>query len=374
MRVVIAPDKYKGTASARVVAEAMGRGVVRAWPDADVALVPMADGGEGTVEALVSALGGRTTRHRVTGPLGAPVQGFTAQLSDGRVVLEMASSSGLALVPDHERDPLLATSYGTGELMLAALRMSPAQVLVGLGGSASTDGGSGAARAAGWRFLDARGNDLPPGGGALGSLRRIDDAGVLEEMKGARIQGVTDVGSPLLGPRGAAAVFGPQKGASATEIEVLEKGLATLSSRIHTDLGKDVAVTPGAGAAGGMGAGLIAFFDAHLVGGFETVAEAANLKGALRTADLVITGEGHLDRQSLGGKVPIGVARLARDAGVECLAVCGRVSVPAPDLASHGISRALGLEDELGAEQARAHAAASIAEVTARLLASHRGM
>ena len=369
MRIVIAPDKYKGTASARVVAEAMGRGAARARPGAEVALFPMADGGEGTLEALLSALGGRIVRHRVTGPLGAPARGLTARLSDDRVVLEMASSSGLALVAGHERDPLRASSYGTGELILAALRTRPAQVLVGLGGSASTDGGSGAARAVGWRFLDARGNDLPPGGGALKSLRRIDPAGVVEEMKGARIQGLTDVGCPLLGPRGAAAAFGPQKGASEADVEVLEEGLANLASRIRADLGEDVAGAVGAGAAGGMGAGLIAFFGASLEGGFETVAEAANLRSALGTADLVITGEGHLDHQSLGGKVPIGVARLARDAHVECLAVCGRVSVPAPELATHGIKRALGLEDELGSERAHAHAADSIAEVTARLLA-----
>ena len=366
MLVLIAPDKFKGTLTAVEVARAMRSGVLRAQPNASVELCPVADGGDGTAETLCQALGGTFSSVVVSGPLGAPVDAPLYLLDDERVVIEMAQASGLALLGG-EKDPLRASSFGTGELLGAALEQisDDGEVLVAIGGSASTDGGIGAASARGWRFLDAGGRDLEPGGGALVNLTAIEPPG---DVVRAQITGVCDVDNPLLGPSGAARVFGPQKGASPDEIELLERGLCVLAERITQDLGVEVTSISGGGAAGGMGAGLVAFFGGALEPGFEAIAAAVDLRAALGRADLVVTGEGSLDEQSLAGKAPIGVARMAAEAGVPCLAIAGRIALGPSRLAEVGVSDAIDLVSEFGERRSLAEPAAVVADAAAALL------
>jgi glycerate kinase len=301
----------------------------------------MADGGEGTVAALLAARGGRVTTFTVTDPLGSKVHAEVGVMENGTACIEMAAASGLQLVSASRRDPLAAHSDGTGELIRAAAKMGVRHIVVGVGGSATSDGGTGAARALGWRFLDAAGNDLPPGGGALVDLARIDASRALR--LDADIVGACDVDSPLLGPVGAARRFARQKGADADATDRLEEGLARLAQRVREDLDVDVASVPGAGAGGGTGAGLVAFFGARLEPGFDLIARESSLEGAVRDADLVVTGEGRLDDQSLRGKVPIGVARVARAARTTCLAVVGDLALDRAEWRRAGFDFAVGL-------------------------------
>jgi glycerate kinase len=370
VRVLIVPDKFKGTRSAPEVARAIAAGVRRARPEAEVDLLPLADGGDGTVDALVAGIGGRIERVPVTGPLGDTVEAPLGWLDDGRVVIEMAAASGLALVPPGSRAPLRATSRGTGELIARVLerREGGATVIVGLGGSASTDGGTGAASALGWRFLDRRGRELAPGGGELRRLAAIDGSDVSPALASGGLVGASDVGNPLLGGRGAAHTFAPQKGASPHEVDLLEEGLTALARCIERDLGIAVAERWGAGACGGIGAGLIAFCGARLEAGFALVASVTGLEDAIASADIVITGEGHLDDQSLGGKAPVGVARLARRAGVPCIAIAGVVSVDEQALRREGITRAVSLVEAVGSERATSDVDAALEEVAAGVL------
>jgi glycerate 2-kinase len=371
VHVVIAPDKFKGTLTASEVAEALAKGVRAAIPHVSLALRPIGDGGEGTIDALLLAHGGRISAKRVSGPMGEPVQASLAHLADGSCALEMSSAAGLILVDPSRRDALASSTRGLGELIAAALDEGERRILVGLGGSASTDGGTGAAKAVGWRFLDAAGGELPPGGGSLRYLARIDNSGVRPEVSAAAIVAACDVDNPLLGDSGAARVFAPQKSASPEEVEILEEGLATLATRIKEDLGMDVAGLAGSGAAGGTGAGLRAFFGAELGAGFEVVSEAANLRDEIDEADLVMTGEGSLDDQSLGGKAPIGVARMARGFEVPCYAVAGEVSADPGALKREGILGSASLIEAVGKERAFADPAGSIVVATKALLRKH---
>jgi glycerate kinase len=369
VRILIAPDKFKGTLTAVEVARAMRAGVLSALPDASVELCPVADGGDGTAETLCEALGGTRSFAVVSGPLGAPVEAPLYRLDDGRVVIEMAQASGLTLL-EGKKDPLRASSFGTGELLGAALEQAAGdgEILIAIGGSASTDGGTGAARARGWRFLDAAGRDLDPGGGALVHLATIDPP---NETRRAAITGFSDVDNPLLGPSGAAPVFAPQKGASQGEVELLERGLGVLAERIAQDLGLDVASLSGGGAAGGMGAGLVAFFGGSLEAGFEAIAAAVELEAALGRADLVLTGEGSLDEQSLAGKAPIGVSRMAAAAGVPCLAIAGRVALDSSKLAEVGVLEAMDLVLVSGERRALGEPAAAVTDAVATLLSRY---
>ncbi len=330
MRVLVAPDKFRGTLSAAEAARAIAAGWRRVRPSDRVEEVPMADGGEGTLDALLSVLGGERRRVRVRGPLGDPVDaafGLTAE-RPARAVVEMAAASGLALVSEPRRDPLRASTYGTGELIRAACRAGAREVIVGLGGSATTDGGAGMAQALGIRLLDAEGREVGSGGGgALVQLAGIDAGGLDPDVRRARFVAACDVEAPLTGPGGAAAVFGPQKGASRADVEVLDRALAHLAAIIHRDLGLDLRDVPGAGAAGGLGAGLVAFLGAHLRPGVGVVMEAVGLPARIEAADLVITGEGSFDAQSLLGKVAGGVIRAAREVGVPVVVLCGRSEV-----------------------------------------------
>ena len=371
MLILIAPDKFKETLSASEVARAIAEGAGRILPEAETALHPVGDGGEGTLEALVTSVGGRMETVTVTDPLGGPVDAPLGRLDDGRIALEVAAASGLTLVPRSRRDAMRATSRGTGELILAGLDDGkPISAIVGIGGSASTDGGTGAASAAGWRFLDSRGRELPPGGGALIDLARIDGTAVDPRLARCSMAGAADIDNPLFGARGAAYVFGPQKGASTEQVAVLDDGLANLAERVRGDLDADkgLAERPGAGAAGGLGFGLAAFFGAELRSGFGVVAEATGLASAIAGADLVITGEGRLDAGSLGGKAPIGVARMARDAGVPCLAVVGISEVDRRELRAEGIVEIASLVDTVGQDRALNDTGAALAETAAELL------
>ncbi len=322
MRVLIAPQEFKGTLTADEAAQAIATGLSSAFPGWQLDLLPMADGGPGTTAALLTALGGEERRLTVHDPLMRPVEAGWARLNSGVGVVECAAASGLWRLALDELDARRASSYGTGQLIADALDAGCDEVIVGLGGSATNDGGAGMAQALGYRFLDASGADLPPGGAALARLDRIDMAGRHPRIASVRIAGATDVTNPLCGPQGASAVYGPQKGADAVAVAELDAALRHFAGIVGRDLGVAVAERPGTGAAGGLGAGLIAFLGAELRSGAELVGEVAGLEARLRAADIVVTGEGRLDGQTAFGKGPLHVARLARALGrpVVCLA------------------------------------------------------
>lgn len=340
LRVVIAPDSFKGAATAREVANAIAAGLLRVTPELDVVTRPMADGGEGTVEALVDGTGGQIITETVTGPLGEPVSARYGLLGDGETaVIEMAAAAGLPLVPADRRDPRVTTTFGVGELVSRALDRGARRLILGIGGSATNDGGAGFAQALGARLLDAEGRPLPPGGAALSRLDRIDVAGLDPRLRQVRCLVACDVDNPLTGPRGAAAVFGPQKGATPATVAELDAALARFAAVVARDLGVEIGDRPGAGAAGGLGGGLLAFCNADLRPGVEIVIEATGLRTALVDADLVITGEGRLDGQTMSGKTPFGVLRAARQvrgADVPVILLGGSIGPGAETLYEHG--------------------------------------
>jgi glycerate kinase len=366
VRVLIAPDKYRGTLTAVEAARAIATGWRRVRPDDRLLEVPLADGGEGTMDALVSALGGERRSARVRGPLGDPVEASFALVPSGGVtvgVVESARASGLALVSEDRRDPLRATTRGTGDLILSAVRGGASEILVCLGGSATTDAGAGMAQALGVRLLDAAGAPIPPGGAGLLELARIDGSGLDRVVGRVGVQAACDVDGPLTGPHGAAHVFGPQKGASAEEVLLLDRALAHFAAVVHRDLGIDVRTVPGAGAAGGLGAGLAAFLGARLRPGAELVMDAAGFWAQLADADLVITGEGAFDASTLRGKVPAGVLAAARAAAVPALVLCGRSELPAEGFEVRSLTERFGEERSLGdARRALEDLATEIAE------------
>ncbi|MGZ3300499.1 MAG: glycerate kinase [Isosphaeraceae bacterium] len=338
MRVVIAPDKFKGSLTALEAAEAMARGLSRVDPSAEIDRVPMADGGEGTVAALVAATGGSYRTVTVTGPLGDPVVASFGLLGDGRTaVLEMASASGLWLVPPALRDPLRATTRGTGQLLLAALKAGARRVIVGIGGSATNDGGAGLGQALGFRLLDTHGRELEPGGGELDRLARIERTDQVAVLGSATIAVACDVTNPLCGPQGASAVYGPQKGATPEVVERLDRNLGHFADIVARDLDIAVRHIPGSGAAGGLGGGLVAFAGGRLEGGVNLVIEAVNLRERLHAADLCLTGEGALDGQSAFGKTAVGVARLAHSLRCPTLAIAGSIGPGAEAVLEQGV-------------------------------------
>jgi len=339
MKVVVAPDKFKGSLSASQAAEAIARGILAADPKAQVDRVPMADGGEGTVEALVAATHGRFLEARVTGPLGSPVQARYGLLGDGRTaVIEMAAASGLALVPPGRRDPSRTTTRGTGELLLAAIAAGAKRIIVGIGGSATNDGGAGLAEALGFQLLDRDGKPLEPGGGSLGELQRIDASGCDLRLDTVDISVACDVDNPLCGPRGASTVYGPQKGATPEMVAALDDKLDHFSRIVARDVGKSIRDLPGAGAAGGLGGGLVAFAGSRLERGTDLIIEAVRLADRIKNADLCLTGEGALDASSAYGKTAVGVARLATSLGCPTFALAGTIGPGAEAVLEQGIT------------------------------------
>jgi glycerate kinase len=328
MRIVIAPNAFKGSLSALEAATAIGEGIRIAAPDADLVLVPIADGGDGTVDALVAATQGERRTRRVHGPLGDPVDAEYGVIDQGSTaVIEMAKAAGLALVPKDKRDPRVTTTYGVGELLQYAYDEGAHRFIVGIGGSATNDGGAGMAQALGYHLLDDKGLELPPGGLALKRLARIHVGGVHANWKETEVDVACDVTNPLTGPRGASAVYGPQKGATPDMVAELDAALHHFAEVIRRDLGVDVEQLPGAGAAGGLGAGLVAFVGARLRPGAEMVMEALHLDERLTGAELVITGEGRIDSQTARfGKGPAAVARHAKSAGIPVVAIGGSVA------------------------------------------------
>lgn len=363
MLVVVAPDKFKGSLTAQEAASAMADGVRAAVPGAEVRLLPVSDGGEGFVEAAV-AVGYTRRTADVRGPVGDDVEAVYA-VRDGSAVVEMAEASGLRRLRDGVPAPLTASTWGTGQLVRAALDAGATTVVLGVGGSATTDGGAGMAQALGARLLDAHGEDLPPGGAALVGLDRVDVTGLDGRLAGARVVVATDVDNPLVGPSGAAAVYGPQKGASPDDVAVLDAGLRRLAEVLERDLGLQLADVPGAGAAGGLGAGAMAFLGARQESGIEAVLEIVGFAEAVAGADLVLTGEGSLDEQSLFGKAPVGVAAAAGRAGVPVAALCGRLALDDAQVRGAGLvsARAL-LELQPDAGLAVADAAGLLARLT----------
>jgi glycerate kinase len=336
LKIVVAPDSFKGCLTAREVCEAVADGLARAG-EFDLTAVPMADGGEGTVQSLVDATGGRLVTETVTGPLGESVQATYGLLGDDETaVIEMAAASGLPLVPEDKRDPLVTTTFGTGQLIRAALDAGRRKLIVGIGGSATTDGGAGMAQAIGVRLLDHGGEEIGPGGGELARLVNIEMAGADERLRECEIRVACDVDNPLYGETGAAHVYGPQKGATPETVGILDANLALLADVVERDLGLDVRDLSGAGAAGGLGGGLVAFCGASLEPGVEIVIDAVGLPEKMRGADLCLTGEGRIDSQTAFGKTPAGVATVAGREGVPVIALGGSVSLDARDLHERG--------------------------------------
>jgi len=378
-RVLVCPNAFKGSLTAALAARAIAEGLARVQePTAsfEALCLPLADGGDGTLETLVEATGGEIHRATVRGPLGRPVEAAWGRLGGAQretAVIEMAQASGLRLLSPEEYDPLHATTYGTGELMRAALEAGCRTLIVGIGGSATNDGGAGMAQALGARLLDAQGNELPPGGAALRQLARMD-------LRAFRLPAETkvivacDVDNPLCGPEGAAAIYGPQKGATPEMARVLDAALAHYAAILRAQLGAEVAEVPGAGAAGGLGAGLLAFCQATLQPGTEMALDVTQFDARVRECRLVITGEGRLDGQTARGKVVAGVARRARAAGVPAVALAGSVQEGAEALLrAEGLTGALCILDgPLTVEEAMRDAyrlLAGAAERLARLLA-----
>jgi glycerate kinase len=347
VKVLVAPNAFKGSLTASQAAAAIARGVREALPDAEVVEVPVADGGDGTVEALVSANHGEYRSVEVQGPLGDPVTAQYGLIDSGRTaVIEMATASGLTLIPPDRRDPRRASTYGFGQLLEAVRSAGVSGVIAGIGGSATNDGGAGMAQALGYRLLDAEGKDLVRGGAALARLTRIDSSGFDRSWSSVKVRVACDVTNPLTGPHGASAVYGPQKGADEQMIRELDAALGRLAMVIERDLGKRVADVPGAGAAGGAGAGLLAFLDAELLPGAPLVVDATGLDAHLAGADLVITGEGQIDEQTAYGKAPGEVAKRAKAAGVPVLLLAGSKGPGWEALKELGVSSVQTLREE----------------------------
>ncbi len=357
MKIVIAPDSFKGNLSSLQVARAIEKGIKRVLPSANCITVPMADGGEGTVRSMLDALGGKYVHRQVCGPDTQKVRARYGLLADGRTaVIEMAEASGLPLLTAKKKNPMTATSYGTGELIVDALNKGVRKIIIGIGGSATNDAGAGMAQALGVRFFNARGNEIkaPAAGGMLNRITEINTDNVHPGLKSCKIIVASDVDNPLCGKRGASAIFGPQKGATPKMVKQLDENLKHFARLIKQQLQIDVRTLKGAGAAGGLGAGLVAFAGARLRSGIDIVMDATKLRAQLKTADLVFTGEGRVDLQTAFGKTPAGVARAARTYRVPVVAIGGGLSDDARGVFDYGIdaldsaiARDMSLDDAL---------------------------
>lgn len=337
-KIIIAPDSFKGSMSAKEVCDAIEKGIKNVLKDVEIEKIPMADGGEGTVETLVDATNGRIVNVNVLDPLGNEVNSYFGILGDGKTgVIEMALASGLPMIPRDKKNPLLTTTYGTGQLIKAALDNGCRELIIGIGGSATNDGGVGMAQALGAQFLDREGQEIGFGGGNLNNIDRINLEGLDERLNECKFLVACDVDNPLCGPKGASNVFGPQKGATQEMVKILDANLDHLAAIIKRDIDKDVKEEPGAGAAGGLGAGLMAFCNAQLKKGIDIIIETTKLQEKIAGADLVITGEGQMDFQTAHGKTPYGVAKVAKKFNLPVVALVGSIGQGADVLHEKGI-------------------------------------
>ncbi|MFC2140106.1 glycerate kinase [Candidatus Auribacterota bacterium] len=338
MKIVIAPDSFKGTLTALEAADLIKKGFKKVFPEADYIEIPMADGGEGTARSLVDASGGKIITHQVKDPLGRDIEAHFGIMGDGKTaVIEMAAASGLPLIKTSERNPLKTTTFGTGQLIKKALDLNVSKIIIGIGGSATVDGGAGMAEALGIDLKDVNDKTLDFGGEALKNLVTIDTKNQDPRLEKTEFLVACDVDNPLIGDKGAARVYGPQKGATPEMVEILEESLNNLSQIVKKDLNIDIADLPGAGAAGGLGGGLVAFCKARLKLGVEIVTEAVELEKHIQGADLVITGEGQTDYQTAFGKAPAGVANVAKKCNVPVIAISGSLGERVHDVLSCGI-------------------------------------
>lgn len=336
MNVLILSDSFKNCLSSTEVATAISEGVLRAFKDANITQYPVADGGEGTVEAFVEATQGEIITCPAHDALGRPIEAFYGKLPDGTAIVEMAAASGIQLLTEEEKNPLIASTYGTGEIILHALNNGHKHIILALGGSVTNDGGTGMAKALGYKFLDDKDQELSEGGGALNALSTIDSSQVSSLLKEATFTIACDVQNPLTGPSGASAIYGPQKGATPDMVEFLDKNLKHLAALLKAQMNKDIEFLSGAGAAGGMGAGAVAFLDGELKGGFDIITETLKLEEKIKQADIVITGEGKIDAQTLEGKTPYSVAKLAKTANKKVIAFAGYLGDGHRVLYDHG--------------------------------------
>ncbi|MDI6617682.1 MAG: glycerate kinase [Clostridiales bacterium] len=347
MKIVVAPDSYKGSLTAKEVGDNIEIGIRKVFPDAEITKIPMADGGEGTVQSLADATGGKIIKANVKGPLFNDVEAFYGILGDGKTaVIEMAAASGLPLVPEDKRNPLKTTTYGTGELIMHAINRGCRNFIIGIGGSATNDGGEGMAKALGAKFEDKDGKDICLGGGALGRLEKIDTSGMDKRLRECNFVAACDVNNPLCGPDGASYVFGPQKGADDHMVKVLDSNLSNYADIIKKDLKQDIKNVPGSGAAGGLGAGLLVFLNAKLKNGIDIVIETTNLREKIKGADLVITGEGMIDFQTAFGKTPYGVAKTAKEKNIPVIAIAGGIGKDARTLYDKGFDSIFSIVDK----------------------------
>lgn len=349
MKILIAPDSFKDCLSAKEVASALSRGIQKVLPDATCILLPMADGGEGTVESLVDATGGKRIQLKVLDPLMRETESFYGITGDGEsAVIEMAAASGIELLKMEERDPWITSTFGTGQLIKDALDRGVRKILLGIGGSATNDGGAGMAQALGVKFSGKYGPISVQGGGALSEVEQIHMEGLDPRLAAMEIAVACDVSNPLSGPRGASAVYGPQKGADGAMVQKLDQNLVHFAGLIWEQLGKEISEIPGAGAAGGLGAGLMAFLDARLMKGFDMIAGAVGLEEKIGEADLVITGEGKMDAQTRFGKTPFGVAQMAMRHGKPVIGVAGTLDEDASALYEEGFNVLMPIQEKPG--------------------------
>ena len=349
MNILIAPDSFKDCLSAMEVASALGRGIQKIIPDASISLLPMADGGEGTVESVIDATRGKILRLKVMDPLMREVPSFYGITGDGETaVIEMAAASGIELLKGDERDPWITSTFGTGQLIRDALDHGVRKILLGIGGSATNDGGTGMAQALGVQFGGKNGNISVQGGGTLGEVEQIYMEGLDPRIQTTEIIVACDVSNPLTGPQGASHIYGPQKGADEVMVEKLDRNLLHLAELIQDQLGKEISEYPGAGAAGGLGGGLMAFLNADLVGGFDMVAGVCGLREKIRDVDLVITGEGKMDAQTRFGKTPFGVAQMALKLGKPVIGVAGTLDEDASLLYELGFDLLMPIQEKPG--------------------------
>ncbi len=339
MKIVIAPDSFKESLSSEAVAEAIGRGFASIFPDAEQVLLPVADGGEGTTEALVAATAGQLFKQSATGPLGGMVEAFWGLLGDGKTaVVETAAASGLDLISADQRDPLSATTRGTGELILSAIDNGAKHIIVGLGGSATNDAGVGMLQALGASFLEVTGKEIPVGGAGLAHLHSVDLSNMDERLKDVTFNVACDVDNPLVGENGASAIFGPQKGATPDQVALLDENLAHFAEITQATTDKNIVNIPGAGAAGGLGGAFLGYLNAELKSGIDIVLDTVEFEKHLEGASLVITGEGRIDSQTIRGKTPVGVSKRAKAfADIPVIALAGSVAADADVVFEHGI-------------------------------------